>query len=71
MRKNHGLPILSDGDASALDYDTAIVSNLCPVHAAQRHRQWQQFDPRPVLDLFQLEAHPATLAAVSALAKAA
>jgi len=66
-----GLPILSDAQASVLNYDATIVSNLSPVHAAQRHRQWQQLDPRPVLNLFQPEAYPPTLPAASTPAKAA
>jgi GT2 family glycosyltransferase len=49
-----GIPILSDADARPLSFDAALISNLSPVHAAQRRQRWRATIPsRPVLDLFE------------------
>lgn len=49
-----GIPILSDADARRLSFDAALISNLSPVHAAQRRQRWRAMLPdRPVLDLFE------------------
>lgn len=47
-----GLPILADADALKLPFDAAIVSNLSPVHAAQRLSTWRRLTNRPVIELF-------------------
>jgi len=48
-----GIPIVTDKEARALPFDAAIISNLSPVHAALRRRQWREADSRPVIDLFE------------------
>jgi hypothetical protein len=51
-----GIPILSDASTKRLTYDAAIVSNLSPVHAAQRRNAWRTPsgpDTRLVIDLFE------------------
>ena len=58
-----GVPILTDGEASALQFDAAVISNLSPVHAATRLRNWWSRDRRPVVDLF---APPQSLSALLA-----
>lgn len=45
--------ILTDEEAVRLSYDAAIVSNLSPVHAAERLWQWRGHTDRPVVDLFE------------------
>jgi GT2 family glycosyltransferase len=47
-----GLSIVSDEEAIKMEFDTAIVSNLSPVHAAQRRESWRGKTRRPVVDLF-------------------
>ena len=47
-----GIPVLSDSEAAAQKFEATIISNLSPVHAAQRRMAWQRFDSRPVIDLF-------------------
>lgn len=51
--KFRGIPILSDAQAASLSFDAAVISNLSPVHAAARAREWAALQTRPVLDLFQ------------------
>jgi GT2 family glycosyltransferase len=46
-----GIPVVSDVEAASLDFDAAIVSNLSPVHAANRRAAWRNLTSRPVLDL--------------------
>ena len=49
-----GIQVLSDPQAFGARFDAAIVSNLSPVHAAQRLAQWREFSQGrfPVIDLF-------------------
>jgi GT2 family glycosyltransferase len=49
-----GMQILSDDEAAQCSFDAAVISNLSPVHAAQRLKQWRKLEPRrPVIDLFE------------------
>ncbi len=49
-----GVPVITDDEAIAKQFDAAIVSNLSPVHAALRKSQWQSRlgSGRAILDLF-------------------
>jgi len=56
VRRYRGIPILRDAACTMLDYDAVIVSNLSPVHAAQRRNAWRTrlgHDTRLVIDLFE------------------
>jgi len=48
-----GVRVLSDAEATRLEFDAAVVSNLSPVHASQRTAQWRHRQPWPVVDLFE------------------
>ncbi len=49
-----GIPIISDDDARSLTFDAAVISNLSPVHVAQRRSAWRKHERfRPVVDLFE------------------
>lgn len=49
-----GIPIMTDSEARRLGFDAAVISNMSPVHAARRLKQWQSEMPnRPVVDLLQ------------------
>ncbi|MEZ0266367.1 MAG: glycosyltransferase family 2 protein [Phycisphaerae bacterium] len=57
-RRYRRLPIFDDAMCRRFQFDAAIVSNLSPVHAAQRRDAWRQHfesagDTRPVIDLFE------------------
>jgi len=52
-QKYRGWTVCDDRSALQLDFDTAIVANLSPVHAAQRLREWRKLTPLPVIDLFE------------------
>lgn len=60
-----GVRVLSDAEATRLEFDAAVVSNLNPVQAAGRTAQWRDRQPWPVFDLFE------PLRATKALAVAA
>jgi glycosyltransferase involved in cell wall biosynthesis len=47
-----GVKVVADEEATALRFDGAVVSNLSPVHARQRHEFWAARTDRPVVDLF-------------------
>ena len=47
------IPLHSDEMCRRFDFDAAIVSNLSPVHAAQRRQAWRKSITRPVIDLFE------------------
>ena len=47
-----GIPILSDDQAARIPFDAAIVSNVSPVHAAQRWEAWRGRTRKAVIDLF-------------------
>jgi glycosyltransferase involved in cell wall biosynthesis len=49
----HGVPIVSDDQATNLKFDAGLVSNLSPVHARTRTEFWRQRTDRPVLHLFE------------------
>ncbi len=51
-RRYRDIPLIKDGAASRMKWDAAIVSNLSPVHAAQRYSSWLAQTDRPVIDLF-------------------
>jgi glycosyltransferase involved in cell wall biosynthesis len=48
----HQIRIVDDATASNLPFDAAIISNLSPIHAANRQAIWQRLTNRPVLDFF-------------------
>jgi GT2 family glycosyltransferase len=54
-RRYRGIPILKDAACQDLGCDAAIISNLSPVHAAQRRNAWRTCgsDTRLVIDLFE------------------
>jgi hypothetical protein len=58
-----GIPIVNDSIARRLDFDVAIVSNLSPVHAAQRLQSWRTIEQRQVFDLFEVQPQPLRQAA--------
>jgi GT2 family glycosyltransferase len=58
-----GIPIVNDSIARRLDFDVAIISNLSPVHAAQRLQSWRTIEQRQVFDLFEVQAQPLRQAA--------
>ena len=69
-----GVPLVNDKAALRLPFDAAVISNLSPVHAADRRQHWRDLlaaqvifpgaQPRPVIDLFEDEA-PAAIPHVS------
>ena len=62
-----GIPIFSDSDARQLSFDAALISNLSPVHAAQRCERWRaMITDRPVLDLFEDRARDVTARTLAA-----
>ncbi len=57
-RKYRRIPIFDDAMCQRFTFDAAIISNLSPVHAAQRRSAWRDYldgiaDTRPVIDLFE------------------
>jgi GT2 family glycosyltransferase len=54
-----GISIVNDSVARRLRFDVAIVSNLSPVHAAQRLRTWRKIEQRRIVDV--LEPEPQTM----------
>jgi GT2 family glycosyltransferase len=52
-RNYRNIPLFKDAAARVLQYDAAIVSNLSPVHAAQRRDAWRKPGTRLVIDLFE------------------
>ena len=50
------IPVVDDQAAKEMNFDAAIISNLSPVHAALRQKQWQQLTARPVINLFDANA---------------
>jgi hypothetical protein len=63
----HGVPVVTDAVAATLTFDVAIVTNLSPVHAANRLTAWRNRTTRQVIDLFepqiQAQEHPVRMAA--------
>jgi len=57
QRRYRRIPILRDEACGSLTFDAVIVSNLSPVHAAQRRNAWRArllgHDTRLVIDLFE------------------
>jgi GT2 family glycosyltransferase len=58
QRRYRGIRILDNRTCRELEVDAAIISNLSPVHAAQRRNAWRQpgftgRDTRLVIDLFE------------------
>jgi hypothetical protein len=51
-RKYRDARIVTDEEASAMEFDAAIISNMSPVHAAERLSIWQSRTDRVVVDLF-------------------
>ena len=47
------IPLHSDEMCRRFEFDAAIISNLSPVHAAQRRDAWRKSGTRPVIDLFE------------------
>ena len=59
-RKYRKIPIIADAAAMQLDFDAVVISNLSPVHAAQRRSAWRRLlsatrSKVPVIDLFEDE----------------
>ena len=59
-RRYRRIPIFDDSMCRRFTFDAVIISNLSPVHAAQRRDAWRQHfesagDMRPVIDLFEGE----------------
>jgi hypothetical protein len=52
-RNYRGIPILDDDACRRFEFDAAIVSNLSPVHAAQRRDAWRRAGTRLTIDLFE------------------
>jgi hypothetical protein len=52
-KRYRGIDIVGDGAALAMQFDAAIVSNLSPVHSANRRDAWRRMTDRPVIDLFE------------------
>jgi GT2 family glycosyltransferase len=69
-RKYRGIPLIKDAAARALAFDAAVVSNLSPVHAAQRRNAWRDPGPghatRIVIDLFEDDRYAETRKITSA-----
>jgi GT2 family glycosyltransferase len=51
-RRFRGVRVVDDNTARGLDFDAAVISNLSPVHAARRRREWEELTAKPVVDLF-------------------
>jgi GT2 family glycosyltransferase len=61
-RKYRRIRIVNDAEAAKLDFDAAVISNLSPVHAAQRRSAWRRLlratrPGVPVIDLFEDERY--------------
>jgi GT2 family glycosyltransferase len=54
-----GIPIVNDSIARRLQFDAAIISNLSPVHAAERLKTWRTIDQRRIFDLFEMQTESA------------
>jgi hypothetical protein len=69
-RMYRGIPLVKDAAARSLAFDAAIVSNLSPVHAAQRRNAWRNPGPghatRIVIDLFEDDRYAETRKITSA-----
>src|SRR5262249_20412747 len=44
-----GIPILPTNAARTLNYDAVLISNLSPVHAQKRAKEWRALQSRPVI----------------------
>jgi GT2 family glycosyltransferase len=51
-RRYHGIPVISDEQASRMIFDAAIVANISPAHAGARADAWRKHG-RLVIDLFE------------------
>jgi hypothetical protein len=68
-RRYRKIPIIDDEEARSLTFDAAVVSNLSPVHAAERREQWRALEHfRPVIDLFEASADETVVIAPQAQA---
>jgi GT2 family glycosyltransferase len=61
-RRYRGIRILADTEGAELAFDAAVISNLSPVHAAQRRTAWRRMlaamrPGTPVIDLFEDERY--------------
>jgi GT2 family glycosyltransferase len=52
-RRFRGIPVIDDASAAQLQFDMAIVSNVSPVHVAQRLTELRALITRPVIDLLE------------------
>jgi hypothetical protein len=59
-KRYRGIDIVEDRAALAMEFDAAIVSNLSPVHSANRREEWRRMTDRPVIDLFEVADGVAT-----------
>ena len=68
------IPLVKDAAARAMAFDAAIVSNLSPVHAAQRRNAWRNPDSghatRIVIDLFEDDRYATDRGVTSAAGRA-
>jgi GT2 family glycosyltransferase len=61
-RRFHGIPIVDDATAARLTFDAAVISNVSPVHVAQRLTEMRRLLRQPVIDLLE---PPAPIAMVA------
>jgi GT2 family glycosyltransferase len=60
------IPLHSDEMCRRFEFDAAIVSNLSPVHAAQRRDAWRKSVTRPIIDLFEDDRYASVIFAARA-----
>jgi GT2 family glycosyltransferase len=74
QRSYRKIPLVKDAAARQLAFDAAIVSNLSPVHAAQRRNAWRNPNSghatRIVIDLFEDDRYAADRGITSAAGRA-
>jgi GT2 family glycosyltransferase len=61
-----GIPIVHDSVARRLEFDAVIVSNLSPVHAEQRAKEWRVLDQCVVYDFFEVPPEQQAARAIAA-----
>jgi GT2 family glycosyltransferase len=60
-RRYHGIPVVSDDDATSMIFDAAIIANISPAHATARAQEWRKRGAL-VIDLLNMP-EPLALAA--------
>ena len=51
-RRYHGIPVVSDSQASKMIFDAAVIANISPAHSSARAETWRR-KGRLVVDLFE------------------